>query len=256
LTLRVKDEMTNTCLNCSMKFDGDYCSHCGQSASTHRFTLKHVFTQDLIRVLFYIHKGFFFTIKELFTRPGHSIREFVGGKRVMHLNYLTLLVVLLVIFSLLEQVTPFRFADLTDDSKELYKLFDVILKKYPKFMYIGIIPFYALFSLLIFKKAEQNYAEHLVLNTFRVSVTIIMNILFISFASFNKDISIIKKADMLLAWFGMGYGTWFYYQYFVPFYQNRFMVIVKSLLCTLLPGLLITLAILGYLVIGGGLKLD
>jgi len=249
-------EITHVCLNCNEPLQGNYCIHCGQSASTHRFTLKHVFTQDLLRVIFYIHKGFLFTAKELFTRPGHSIREYVGGKRVRHLNYLTLLVVLLVVFSLLEQVTPFRFADLTDDNKELYESFDVILKKYPKFMYIGIIPFFALFSLLIFKKAEQNYAEHLVLNAFKVSVTIIMNIFFISFASFNKDISIIKKADMLLAWFGVGYGTWFYYQYFVPFYQNRFMVIVKSLLCTVLPGLLVTLAIIGYLVIGGGLKLN
>lgn len=247
--------MANLCLNCNTKLEGNYCIHCGQSASTHRFTLKHVFTQDLLRVIFYIHKGFFFTVKELFIRPGHSIREYVGGKRVMHLNYLTLLVVLLVVFSLLEQVTPFRFAALTDDSKELYESFDVILKKYPKFMYIGIIPFFALFSLWIFKKAEQNYAEHLVLNTFKVSVTIIMNIFFISFASFNRDISIIKKADLLLAWFGVGYGTWFYYQYFVPFYQNRFMVLVKSLLCAVLPGLLITLVIIVYFVIHGDVKL-
>jgi hypothetical protein len=247
--------MTNTCLNCSKKLDGDYCSHCGQSASTHRFTLKHVFTQDLLRVLFYIHKGFFFTIKELFTRPGHSIREYVSGKRVKHLNYLTLLIVILLVFSLIEQVTPFHFTELVDEENEIYEIFDTVLREYPKFVYIGIIPIYAAFSYVLFRKAKQNYAENFVLNSFRVSAIIIMNILFLSFASIVRDISIIRKADTLLAWIGAGYGTWFYYQYFSPFYNNKFILVVKSLLCAVLPGFLVALAIIAYFVLEGGIKL-
>lgn len=59
--------MTAECLNCNEPLKGKYCYTCGQSASTHRFTLQHIFTQDFIRVIFYINKGFFYTIKELFT---------------------------------------------------------------------------------------------------------------------------------------------------------------------------------------------
>jgi len=240
------NEMGNVCLNCNEKLRGNYCIHCGQSAATDRFTLKHIFTRDLIRVIFYIHGGFFYTVKELFTRPGHSIREYISGKRVKHLNYLTLLVILLIGFSLLEQVTSFHFSDLAGESNELLESLDVILKKNSKTLYIGLIPFYALFSLLIFRKAKQNYAEHFVLNSFRVATIVILNILFISFASFVKDISILRKANTVLFWIGAGYGTFFYFQYFSPFYRNKFLLFLQSLICSLLPGLILALGFITY----------
>lgn len=244
-------KMTAVCLNCNEPLIGNYCTTCGQSASTHRFTLKHIFTQDFVRVIFYINKGFFYTLKELFTRPGNSVREYVSGKRVKHLNYFTLLIVVLIVFTILEQITPFHFTDLVEENNEIIKSFDLILKKYPKFLYVGIIPFYALFSFLIFKKAQQNYAEHVVLTTFRVAVIIIFNILFISFASVSKDISIIRKGDTLLAWMGTAYGTWFYCQYFHPFYQSKFMLFIKSLLVVVLPGLILILGFVTYFILNG-----
>jgi hypothetical protein len=248
------NKITPVCLNCNEPLEGNYCSNCGQSATTHRFTLKHIFTQDFIRVMLYINKGFFYTLKELFTRPGNSVREYVSGKRVKHLNYFTLLIVVLIVFTILEQVTPFHFADLAEEQNQIFESVDLILKKYPKYLYVGIIPFYALFSLLIFKKAQQNYAEHVVLNTFRVAIIIILNILFISFASVSKDISIIRKGDTLLAWLSTAYGTWFYYQYFSPFYQNKFMLFLKSLVCVVLPGLLLTLGFISYFILNGSLS--
>lgn len=248
--------MANLCLNCDHELQGNFCTHCGQSAKTHRFTLNHVFTQDFLRVILFIHKGFFFTIKELFTRPGHSAREYINGKRVSHLNYFTLLVIVLLVFSLIEQITPFHFTELIDEKNELFEIIDKVLREYPKFVYIGIIPVYAVFSYLFFKKVKQNYAENFVLNSFRVSAIITMNILFLSFASIVRDITIIRKADALLAWIGAGYGTWFYYQYYSPFYKNKLMLVVKSLLCTVLPGLIITLGIIVYFVLQGDLNFE
>jgi hypothetical protein len=187
------NQMSPVCLNCDKPLQGDFCIHCGQSAKTHRFTVKHIFTKDVIFAIFHVNRGLLFSIKELFTRPGHSVREYVSGKRVTHLNYFTLLVIVLLIFSFVEQLTPFHFADLTETDKEILEGFETLLKKYPKYIYMGIIPFYALFSFIFFKKAQQNYAEHFVLNTFKVSALLIINTVFILFATFTKDISIVKK---------------------------------------------------------------
>jgi len=239
--------MPNVCLNCNEKLQGDYCSHCGQSAKTHRFTLKHILRQDFLFAILHVNRGLLFSIKELFTRPGHSIREYNKGKRINHLNYFTLLVIVLLVFSFVEELTPFHYANLVETDKEIMEEFEALLKKYPKYIYLGIIPFYALFSFLILKKAKQNYAEHFVLNTYKFSAVLILNIFFILFASFVKDNPTVKKADALLFWVTLAYGTWFYYQYFSPFYSNKFMLVMKSLVCGVLPGLLVTLTIIGYL---------
>jgi Protein of unknown function (DUF3667) len=238
--------MTNVCLNCNEKLQGEFCSHCGQSAKTHRFTFKHIFTHGFLYAIFHFNKGILFSLKELFTRPGHSTREYINGKRVSHLNYFSLLVILILVFSLVEHITSFHFTDLTDGDKEIFETIDKALKEYPKFVFIGIIPVYAIFSYLFCRKAKQNYAENFVLNSFKTSAAIVLNILFLSFAWVIKDVSLVRKADTVLAWVVTGYGTWFYYQYFSPFYSNKFLLAVKSFLCTIVPVLLLTMGILFY----------
>lgn len=238
--------MSVVCLNCNEPLQGNFCIHCGQSAKTHRFTLKHIFTHDFLERLFHLDKGIFFSIRELLTRPGHSTRDYINGKRITRVNHFSLLIILILIFSLLEHVTPFHFTDLTDGEKEIFEAMDVMLKDHPKIIFIGILPLYALTSYIFFRKANQNYAENIVINSFRISVIVLFNMIFIAFASLVKDVSLIRKADTVLGWIGTGYGTWFYYQYFSPFYSNKFLLAVKSLLCTIVPVLLLTIVILFY----------
>ena len=77
------------CLNCSEILHSKFCPNCGQSIKTHRFSLKLFFKEVFINGVFQIDKGFFYTFKELFIRPGHSIRAYVDGSRVNHFNYFT-----------------------------------------------------------------------------------------------------------------------------------------------------------------------
>jgi hypothetical protein len=235
-----------SCLNCGKLVKGSFCSHCGQSAKVARFTLTHIFTSDFLQKIIYINKGFFFSVKELFTRPGHSVREYMAGKRVSHLNYFSLLVIVILLFSMIEEVTPFHFADLSDDGKEMAGSLEELVKKHPKIVYIGIIPYYALFSFLFFLKARQNYAEHLVLNTFKGSALLLLTTLFICIASFLKDASVILRIERVINMLMIGYGTWFYYQYFSIYYTNRFLLFCRSVICVVVPLLLIVEGVLIY----------
>ena len=141
-----------------------------------------------------------------------------------HLNYFSLLVIVIILFSLVEEITPFHFADLSDDGKEMASSLEELVKKHPKIVYIGIIPYYSLFSFLFFRKARQNYAEHFVLNTFKGSALLLLTTLFISIASFLKDTSVILRIERVINLVMTGYGTWFYYQYFSLYYSNGFLL--------------------------------
>lgn len=97
------------CTNCNMEFEGFYCSNCGQSKDTPRFTYKSVI-KNFFGGLTNIDSGFFFTIRELFVRPGYMISDYIGGRRVIYFRPLQMLFVLGAIYVLLGQaidpVTP------------------------------------------------------------------------------------------------------------------------------------------------------
>jgi hypothetical protein len=90
-----------TCKNCDSQFEGKFCSNCGQSADTHRLDL-HFLAINIPKLLFsFMRKGIFYTVTQLFTRPGNSIRGYVEGKRVNHYEPFAMLVTIAALYGLL-----------------------------------------------------------------------------------------------------------------------------------------------------------
>ncbi len=92
--------MTTICKNCNNHFEGNFCNNCGHAADIHKLNM-HFIGHDLQHGLFHFDNGIFYTIKQLLTRPGHTIREFIDGKRVKHFKPLSLVVVLATLYGLL-----------------------------------------------------------------------------------------------------------------------------------------------------------
>jgi hypothetical protein len=92
--------MESRCLNCHEPLKGEFCSHCGQPADTHRINI-HFLWHDLQHGFMHADKGILFTTIELFTRPGHSIRAFLGGKRVIHFKPISMVLILAGIYGFL-----------------------------------------------------------------------------------------------------------------------------------------------------------
>lgn len=82
---------SKNCKNCGNIFEGNYCNICSQRAETHRITW-HELAHHLPHALFHADKGLFYSIKELIFRPGHTIRDYISGKRVCHFNPLVFLI--------------------------------------------------------------------------------------------------------------------------------------------------------------------
>jgi Protein of unknown function (DUF3667) len=81
------------CKNCNHLFAGSYCNQCGQKASVQRISFQELF-HPLSHALLHVDSGFFYTLKELAIRPGHTIREYVQGKRKNHFHPFTMMLIL------------------------------------------------------------------------------------------------------------------------------------------------------------------
>ncbi|HQQ97192.1 MAG TPA: DUF3667 domain-containing protein [Cyclobacteriaceae bacterium] len=224
------------CLNCRAPLEGNFCKDCGQAASTHRFTFKHVFGHDFLHAMFHFGGGFFFTLKELFTRPGHSIREYVAGKRVRHLSYFSFLIVIVLLFSGAEAITDFNYASARgdDESRHIVDIVNNSLKHHPKIIFIGILPLLALTTWILFRKARHNFAEHFVLNTYKQASILLINVLFVLVVSRISENSI-PLAERWLSVLTMSYAVWYYYQYFTSFYTRKVLLLLRVIVAAFVP---------------------
>ena len=222
--------MSITCKNCNTQFEGKFCNNCGQAAATHKLNF-HYFLHDIANSFIQLDKGILYTSKQLFTRPGASIREFIEGKRVKHIKPISLVIILAAIYGILYQYFEINiFLTETDDSlkvddiKLLKKLNDWLANNYGIASLISI-PFYALGSFISFKKQGYNFVEHLVLNAYLSGQRLIFNIITFPFLIYFKGTEyldtftwIIDLGDFILI-------VWGYFSFF-----NKLSVIKRLLL--------------------------
>lgn len=238
--------MTN-CLNCDEPLSANYCGNCGQKATTHRYSLKHFIEHDLIHSIWHVDRGIFFTIKELFTQPGHSIRGFIDGKRANYFPYLTLIVLLVGMDHFLTEFTSIRLADLiTESNKAFMTEFEKFYEHYPKLFILSTIPIYSFFSFLWFRKAKQNFTEHLILNSYKAAAEIIIGLVFtlICVCYHNKQVLFIIYSFVITPMVLL-YDVWLYSQYFSIYGYKKYQLILRSIMVLVSASL--------FLVIIGGI---
>lgn len=110
------NHMEITCKNCHQIYTGHYCNNCGQSAETHKIN-AHFLWHDIQHGLLHFEKGILYSLKQLFSRPGHSIREFIEGKRVRHFKPLSLVVVLATLYGFMYHYFHINLYPYTSDVK-------------------------------------------------------------------------------------------------------------------------------------------
>lgn len=178
--------MTTNCLNCHAEITGQFCSNCGQSSKTHKINL-HYLWHDIQHGLLHFDKGILFTTKELFTRPGNSIREFLDGKRVNHFKPISLVIILAGIYSLLSYFfhlnllsNYYEMKGSGDGFNEFKTSVDKLsewLSQHYSVLALIQIPIFSLGTYVMFKKEGYNYIEHLVINCFIAGQKLILHIL-------------------------------------------------------------------------------
>ena len=213
-------EKRTICKNCNHQFDGNFCNLCGQAADTHKLS-PHFILHDLQHGLFHFDNGIFYTVKQLLTRPGHTIKEFINGKRVRHFKPLSLVIVLATLYGLLYHYFIGNLFDVepTDAGKNVIGIYEKFIRWLTDhFAYAALIVILSttISSYLVFKKQGYNLVEHLVLNTYYMGLIlvialILLPVLYLSQKS-GPESSMSYTLISQLLYFGLMY--WCYAQFF------------------------------------------
>lgn len=159
--------MTN-CRNCNNLINENYCSTCGHPAKLQRID-KHYISHEVLHLL-HFEKGFFYTVKELFTRPGKCIRDYIEVNRNKHMKPFAFLILTSLLFTLIEHLLH---ADEIFNQKEQLSFGNSSINDIMKWvkthwgytnLLIGI--FTALCLKLFFRKFKYNLFEIIILLCF------------------------------------------------------------------------------------------
>lgn len=168
--------MTVTCKNCGELFAGNFCNNCGQPSDTHKMNM-HFLIHDIQHGLFHFDKGILYSAKELFTRPGHSIREFLEGKRVKHFKPISLVIILATLYGLLYHLSHINLINVEEKASKINFIeVNEWISTHYSWVTLGTIPFYTLGTFICFKKQGYNFIELLIFNTYKASQRLIFHI--------------------------------------------------------------------------------
>lgn len=200
--------MEKNCQNCGQVTAGNYCSHCGQNLELKRIDKKYVFQQLLKSAG--LEKGFIFTCKELLTKPGKTIQEYLSKNRQKVTKPITFLVLTSLIYTLILHYLKTDI-DYSEISKKTYgdsSVFNImtwIQNNYGYANLLTIIPI-TLWIKLFFRKHKYNFYEIFVLISFVMG----MGMLIFSLEPLLNKIS--PKTffinEMIIIFITFGYISW------------------------------------------------
>lgn len=170
--------MQITCKNCNKTYTGHFCNNCGQPAATHKLNF-HFIWHDIQHGLFHFDSGVLYTAKELYTKPGKSIREFIEGKRVKHFKPISLVIILATLYGVLRHLFHFSVLDkkvVSEIQGVEYESLNEWISHHYYWIILLSVPMFSLASYVVFRKQGYNFIEHIVLNTYMASQRLILRI--------------------------------------------------------------------------------
>lgn len=195
------------CKNCNAEFNSKYCPNCGQAAHIKRID-AHYIIHEIEHVL-HFDRGILYTIRELVTNPGQSIRNFLNWNR----NKLVKPIVFIVITSLIYSIAT-KFFHVED----AYVNFDAggPINKLPVttavfkwvqshygYANIMISVFVAFWLKQFFRKYKYNFFEILVLLCFVLGVGMLIYTIF-GIIEGLIHVKVMQIAGVI----GLAYTTW------------------------------------------------
>lgn len=171
---------SSTCQNCGTALTDRFCPACGQKADTHRITWGWLW-HEVQHSIFHVDRGLLFTLKELFTRPGIAIREFLDGKRAGRFKPFATLVVVATLYSLLFRLIPLDLGHMMKGNMGMaaFDTFSSWMGKYYALMELALLPLFAFCSWITMRQYGHNYVEHIVIQTYLAAQRITAGLIFI-----------------------------------------------------------------------------
>ena len=88
--LNVEESEPHVCLNCGTEFRGRFGPGCGQKADTQRLTASQIMN-NLLHLFTHADGRLWHTVRDLFSRPGYMMRDYIKGHRAEYISPIQLL---------------------------------------------------------------------------------------------------------------------------------------------------------------------
>jgi|SRR5450432_56119 len=204
--------METICKNCGRSVNDLFCAHCGQKASTTRFTLGHLL-YEFLHGFFHIDHGILFTSKELALRPGRTIRNYLKGKRISYFNPFTFILVLGGINALLLKKLHWQsfFIELGMLNKNAINqsIWDSSMEHFTIRLLLSI-PIYSIITYCFYFKKRYTFTEHIVANTYIRGELNLFMILMEPFLLISDTHFFLMTAKFILLFLLIIYTGWSY----------------------------------------------
>ncbi len=231
------------CKNCGQHLilEQKFCPTCGQKADTGRIDF-HFLIHEIQHGIFHVDKGILYSIKMLFTKPGHTIREYLEGRRKNHFKPVLFVVILGTLCGLLnhfvidpshEDGKKEKFYEEENNSqsaenvdfKNIYEFLENIVVWFANhlaFLILLMIPAAALGFYLGFKKYKLYYAEWLVVMTFLAGQALVVYF-------FTELVGYFLNRDLIgiFLLIAMALNIWTFLQFFKG--KNTKSIVVRTL---------------------------
>lgn len=241
--------MTN-CKNCQQPITDMYCSNCGEPAVLKRID-SHYLTHE-VQHLLHFEKGFFYTVRELFIRPGQGIQTYINDNRKKFIKPIPFLIFTSLIYTIIN--------NLFHVEERMFKLNEAELSKHPdaqsavthmlqwiqghygyaNIMMGGVI---ALLLLLFFRKYKYNIFEITILLCFVMGEGMLLMAVF----SILFGITKIKALYTIMGVLSFLYSSWAIAQFYD---KSKFSSYIKAFFAYLIGAILfyVVVIVLGVMI--------
>lgn len=202
------------------------CPHCGHLEKPKRIDF-HYIKHEIEHVL-HFEKGFLFTIKELLTKPGQSIREFISDDRNRLVKPIIFIIVTSLIYTLISHFFHIEDEYVKYEGMEKSAFVKILGWLQANYGYFNILTgmFIAVWLKVFFKKYDYNFFELLIMLCFVLGISMLIFAIF----SIIEGISHIKLLN-IAGMISVIYLVWATGDFFE---KNKIANYFKALICYLL----------------------
>jgi len=165
--------------------------------------------------LFAWDRGFFFTVKQLYTRPGHAIAEYLAGKRASYFRPLPLLAFCAGILGLigLNMPLPDDLAEAPEKLNAAKTVMDWVNSHYV-WIELMLLPVMSLSTWLWFMRHGQNMVEHIIVNAFLASQRLALNLALLPMLLISNSKPVLLLQGGIVSMVSFGMFVWTFHQMF------------------------------------------
>ena len=166
------------CNNCNTEVTENYCPNCGEAKELERID-GHYIMHEIQHVL-HLEKGFLFTIRELITRPGESVKNYLTTNRSRLIKPILFIILTSLFYSIVNNFFHFEDSYIKFSGAEMTSTAYIFQWIQAHYGYANIMMgiFIALWCKLFFKKYKYNFFEILILLCFAMGIGMLIFAIF------------------------------------------------------------------------------